>query len=154
VKKKFTYIVSVVFIAIIIKNYIFGIYQVNGISMSPALNAGDIVICEKITLRFIDPQISDIVVATCAGNRLIKRVVGRPGDVMSFYSDCAYRNNIMYRKNILPPPVAEYTIGKEQYYLLGDNNISYDSRIMGGIDQKNIVGKIILIIHLGLSQNR
>ncbi len=83
----------------------------------------------------------------------IKRVVGIPGDEIevkneyenSIIESCVYVNSI---KEICSSEekVKEqvYSLGKDQFYVIGDNyNNSYDSRLHGPINKKDIYGKII-----------
>ncbi len=83
----------------------------------------------------------------------IKRVVGVPGDEIeiknesenSILESCVYVNSI---KEICSSEEKvkehEYSLGKDQYYVIGDNyDNSYDSRLHGPINKEDVYGKIM-----------
>lgn len=145
-KRKLIYFVAALLLGILLKYFVFEVYQVNGISMSPFLNSGDIVFCDKLTYLFDRPKHSDIVILNYDGNKIIKRVIGCPGDIVSYKNDCVYLNNRLLRENELSSEASVYTVPDKCYYVIGDNNISIDSRIFGAIDSQYIQGKFLFKI--------
>lgn len=90
----------------------------------------------------------------------IKRVIGIPGDtikyklvedsIVVFINDIPEDSliNLDYKliKNDIDkyPLINEYEVKENEYYVLGDNRkLSFDSRIIGGISSKQILGKAI-----------
>lgn len=123
--------------------------------MVPTLNDGDIMILNKIGYKINGLDRFDIVVVDYKGEKIIKRVIGLPGDHVE------YRNNKLYingkyieeeytRKetsNFILEFLGENTIPEDKYLVLGDNRpISKDSRIIGLVDKKNIEGYTSLVL--------
>jgi len=51
-------------------------YRITGDSMEPTLSSGQFVLVEKVSLRFRDPQVSEVIVFKApVGGELIKRVI-------------------------------------------------------------------------------
>jgi len=123
--------------------------------MVPTLNDGDIMILDKIGYKINGLDRFDIVVVDYKGEKIIKRVIGLPGDHVE------YRNNKLYingkyveeeydRKetsDFILEFLGENTIPEDKYLVLGDNRpISKDSRIIGLIDKKDIEGYTSLVL--------
>ena len=144
-----TYILIAI-IVILIRMFIISPVRVDGISMVPTLSNGDFVLVEKF-----DKSLNrfDIVVLNNDSKKLIKRVVGLPGEKIE------YKNNILY----IDDKVVEETFGKgsstgdfsitqlgvkripnDYYLVMGDNReLSMDSRMIGLIKKSDIEGKAI-----------
>ena len=58
--------------------------SVNGTSMDPTLKDGDTMILYKLTKKVRGIKRSDIVVIRTDSGKLIKRVIGLPGDVITY----------------------------------------------------------------------
>ncbi len=95
----------------------------------------------------------------------IKRVIGIPGDTIKFKlvdnNITVFINNVSENSiinlnykvisddNDKYPLINEYKVKNNEYYILGDNRkLSYDSRIIGGINSKQIIGKAIIKYNL------
>jgi signal peptidase I len=101
-------------------------FTVNGRSMEPALDDGDIVFVEKLTHRFRIEK-NDILVFRYPRfdkkETDIKRVYGVPLETITL------GNTEMY-------------LGKEDYFMAGDNRQeSTDSRDFGTVQMEHIIGK-------------
>lgn len=150
-----TYFIIVV-IVILIRTFIITPVKVNGTSMDTTLHDGQIMLLNKVNYLFNDIKRFDIVVVDYNGNKLIKRVIGLPNETLK------YENNILY---INDKEVDEYfknqetddfniselgyeKIPKDCYFVIGDNRKdSSDSRIIGCIKKKNILGRANLVIY-------
>ncbi len=137
-------------------------WPIIGTSMESTIHNGDKVLLVKtkkvdyddIIIFQIDTGNSD----TFQGKHLIKRVIGKEGDLISIrYSatDCVYhvyRNGeIVDESHINAPMLSTYspmevTVPEGKLFVLGDNrNISHDSHIAGFFaDVDNIVGKVFV----------
>ncbi|MBM7709969.1 signal peptidase I [Enterococcus lemanii] len=158
------YILSASVIALIIRGFVLIPVPVEGNSMSNTLIQGDFVLMEKFTSikRF------DIIVFQMNdGTTYIKRVIGLPGDTISYRENQLYVNDEPVHEEFLQANLAEdheaipFTndfefyelmgvkkLGKGSYFVLGDNRrVSKDSRSFGSISEENIIGKARLIFY-------
>lgn len=85
------------------------------------------------------------------GNRkiLIKRVIAGPGDILQIKDGIVYINDDILKEDYVNSPtfkdVDRMQIPDDFYFLMGDNRSnSYDSRDLGLVDKKDILGKVIL----------
>lgn len=157
-KKKliFEYI-RIIMLTFIVTQCILSIFQpsiVKGRSMMPTLKDGSIVLMRKYTFDRYHPHYQDIVVID--GRKIeglhqgyiVKRVIGLEGDVIMCKNNVLYRNGERLEENYLyadmRQPDFEIEVGHDEVFVLGDHrNISLDSRQIGCINYKEIVGKVI-----------
>jgi signal peptidase I len=128
-----------------------------GSSMSPTLNGGDVLVMEKITKRFGGLERFDVVVFNPENGQhdsYIKRIIGLPGEKVridemgNIYIDGEILNENYGKETINDPgnAVTEITLGKNEYFVLGDNrNDSLDSRFsdVGSVNIKQIKGRVM-----------
>lgn len=149
-KEILSYIIIIV-VVLLIKHYVITPIKVNGNSMNNTLKNKDIMILDKISYRFQEIERFDIVVIKKGNDYLIKRVIGMPGETVE------YKNNKLYinSKNIDEKFIHEKTndfimeekIPDDCYFVVGDNRpVSNDSRYIGVINKKDILGKTSLVI--------
>lgn len=136
--------IIVLIVIIIVKHFLFAPIVVNGDSMYPTLHNRDIMILDKISLKTSKINRFDIVVVKIPGERLIKRVVGLPGEKIEYKDNKFYVNGkeVKDKYNKISQSDFSITLGKEEYFVLGDNRgNSVDSRILGPIHKSGITGK-------------
>lgn len=147
--------VLVIVIAILIKLFVFSPVKVNGTSMKPTLLDGDIMILNEIGYHINGLERFDILVANIDGERLIKRVIGLPGDKIEYRDNQLYVNGELYYENFKHDDTEDFSITElgaevvpeDHYFVLGDNRgNSKDSRTIGFISKKDIMGKAKLIV--------
>ena len=153
-------------------------------SMKPTIVEGDRILVNKLAYdlmlplthvslyRFGDPKRGDIVVfdSKAAETRLVKRVIGLPGDIVEMkdnrltingiearYSDVEYRADAIFvtesyggmthRIELDPAAAGRYSpfgpvqVPRGSYLVLGDNrDNSADSRVRGFIPRQEIIG--------------
>ncbi len=127
-------------------------FRVAGHSMEPYLLEGDMVLVSR---RFPGgaPQRGDVVVfkEPGSGGVSIKRVCGLPNERIEIIDSAVYVNG-----EPLPEPYvsrgpsrpnigdhAEWTIGEDEFVLLGDNRgDSKDSRAFGSVARHDIAGRV------------
>ena len=143
--------VLVIGIALLIKFFVFSPIKVNGTSMEPNLKNGDIMILNEIGYRLNGVKRFDIVVVNTDGEKIIKRIIGLPGERIEYRNDKLYVNDEEVIENFAHGDTKDFTlmeeIPKNHYFVMGDNRgNSKDSRVIGAIHKSKIVGKTNLII--------
>jgi signal peptidase I len=134
-------------------------FIVDGASMEPNFHTGEFIIVSRANYLFGDPERGDIAVFHYPGDPTedyIKRVIALPGDTIEFRSQQVYVNGeLLYEPYINEPceprncPDAIYTMGPDEYFLMGDNrNHSSDSRSFENserrVHREHIVGEAII----------
>ena len=147
IKEVIPYIL-IILVVVLIRTYIVTPVRVNGESMNNTFKNGDILLLSKMDKKY---ERMDIVVFTYNGERLIKRIIGLPGEKVKIENNKLYINGEEvkdYRENIeMLNYELEEVIEDNHYFLLGDNrNNSIDSRKLGTINIENISGKVIFSI--------
>lgn len=149
VKTIISYIILILAV-VLIRTFLFTPIKVNGMSMTPTLNHKDTMILNKIGMKINDIKRFQIVVIKTSDSYLIKRVIGLPGETIEYKDEKLYINgkkikDPYYKNNTLD--FDKVKIGKNEYFVMGDNRSnSIDSRIIGNIPEKDILGTTKLII--------
>jgi signal peptidase I len=136
-----------------------GIYRVAGDSMAPALPPGTLVVVERLGTPPGGYRLGELVAFRAplgwetAGETLVKRVVGLPGDVITIYEGAVHRNGTPLAEPYLSTEatteargrrIGEWVLTGNQYFLLGDNRRpSLDSRLFGPVDGSLIIGRLL-----------
>lgn len=144
IKEVLPYLIIIV-IVILIKTYVFSLIRVNGPSMEETLLNKDIMILDKISYRFGEIKRFDIVVIDLGDEYIIKRVIGLPGEKVSYKNNNLYINGQKVKTNFKHSKTENFEttnkIPENQYFVLGDNRLnSTDSRIIGTIKKEKIIG--------------
>ena len=138
--------------------------DVYGSSMEPNLHEDDAVFVEMISKYFTDYDRGSIVTIDATGmegyskkEKIIKRVIGKPGDTVTIKDGSVYINGNL----IIEPYLTEGTptnmsadgtakgydnviLGDGEYYCMGDNRgASMDSRVLGPIPKSRIKAHVI-----------
>lgn len=156
IKGVLPYVIIIVCV-LLVKIFVVTPIKVNGTSMYPSLSDGDIMILDKISYRFSDIKRFDIVVINSAfnGTELIKRVIGLPGDVISYKDGKLLVNEEEVSEDFLHKVTEDFDFSKlvndkvpdDFYFVVGDNRTdSYDSRYFGFVPKKYIEGKTSFVL--------
>ena len=127
-----------------------------GQSMRPALEDGDQVLLDRLSLRLKGPGRYDIVLFTSpvTGNINMKRVMGLPGETVQIIDGELLINGEpleeeaggSYGKaSIAGLAERPVLLGENEYFVLGDNReVSEDSRFetVGNVPLKNMIGRV------------
>ncbi|EPD52180.1 signal peptidase I [Paenisporosarcina sp. HGH0030] len=157
-------IVIGVMIIVIIRSFLITNYAVSGHSMEPTLHNLDKVLVSKISYSVGDIDRLDVLVFHSADNEdFVKRVIGIPGDVLTYKNDKLFINN----QRVEEPYLQSYDayqnpddrltenftlegitgavrIPPDSYFVLGDNRRqSLDSRYFQFVNKEDIVGKVV-----------
>ncbi|MBQ9155374.1 MAG: signal peptidase I [Eubacterium sp.] len=142
-------IITVAGIAVLIATLWLPVLQVYGTSMTPALHAGEIVLCTRGGMKK-----GNVIAFYCSNKILIKRVIGEQGDTI----DIDKSGNVTVNGNSLSEPyVVEkmqgeisvdfpYTVPENKVFVLGDNRESTsDSRnkSVGCVAEEDMVGHVL-----------
>ncbi|EJP6473198.1 signal peptidase I [Clostridium botulinum] len=176
-------ILGAILIAGLVNSKVFAKVRVQQSSMENTLITNEQLIVDKLSYNFVEPKKGDIIIfhegkekgnvpedtLEMVGNiistlnnsnsiekddRLIKRVIGVPGDEVDIKDGYLYLNG----KKIQEPYVNGETISRDfklpirvpenKLFVLGDNRmVSKDSRIFGLIDYKQVEGKAIYRVY-------
>ncbi|MCK5221768.1 MAG: signal peptidase I [Candidatus Aminicenantes bacterium] len=149
-------IFSAAIVSLLLFIYLFSPYKVVGNSMNPVLDSGDKVL---ITNSFLTGEIRrfDIVVTKSSSmkrGKLIKRVIGLPGESIEIRNGNVIINNTLLNESFLRDKgdvifrslnMKLENIPDDYYFLLGDyRENSTDSRNFGPLHRKNIIGKTLI----------
>ncbi|GAK11249.1 signal peptidase I [Geomicrobium sp. JCM 19039] len=154
--------VIVILIVLIVRTFFFANYMVHGESMMPTIESGERLIINKVGYHISEPDRFDLIVFHAdEESDYIKRVIGLPGDQISYHNDTLFINDEEIPEDYLHEAVAsaeggpftrdftlsELNLGEEvvpddQLFVLGDNRRnSLDSRQIGFVSYDDIVGK-------------
>ena len=122
-------------------------------SMEPTLMTGDTVIFTALHTT----KRGDIIEFKHDGETLSKRVIGLPGDEISFSGDGQlilngekiYEPYIKTPNSTFPALEESYTVPEDKFFVLGDNRLdSCDSRFWTDpfIDKKDVIGEYIFTL--------
>lgn len=146
---------SIILIIILIRTFIVTPVRVNGLSMYNTLDDGEIMILNKIDYRFNDIKRFDIVVVNTERNKIIKRVIGLPGETLRIEDNTLYINGQEMDQPFLNKKTSDFDIAdlgydkipRDCYFVMGDNrNNSTDSRVIGCVKKSQIQGKTSLVV--------
>ncbi len=153
IKEIIPYLIIIIVVALI-RTFVITPIRVDGMSMYSTLNDGDILLLEKYDKSY---KRFDIVVFSNGEDRLIKRVIGLPGDKIEYKNNKLYINGKYQKEKFLTNNQKTYDftledigykkIPKNYYLVLGDNRTnSTDSRILGLIKEDKIKGKAVFTV--------
>jgi signal peptidase I len=147
-------VIGLLFRALIVQPFI-----VDGPSMDPNFHNNEIIMVDKISYRFTQPQRGDVIVFQAPktpGDDYIKRVIGTPGETVVITKGKVFVNGFLLEEPYLSSgiitntnkgTVLSQTLGPNQYFVLGDNRgNSSDSRDWGILPSSNIIGHAWLSI--------
>jgi signal peptidase I len=168
-------VIIAVLIALIIRTFVIGNYEIPSGSMKPTLLVGDRILVSKFIygikipyfrktiISITNPKRGDVVVFIYPVDRskdFIKRVVGLAGDTLEIknkkifingkeYNDSygVYRDSIIYRQTTNSRDnFGPVTVPEGSIFVMGDNrDDSFDSRFWGFVNLQDVEGKAFII---------
>ena len=118
-------------------------------SMAPALQSGEVVLCDRLAKYAAAPERGDIILFQTQDGAFIKRIVGLPGETVELVGGHVFIDSVPLDESAY---VSEYvgdmaplTVPQGTVFVLGDNRAQmYDSRIesVGCIPYAKIAGEL------------
>jgi len=177
-------IIAAFLIASVIQSELFALTEVNMSSMRDTLSPGDKLIMNKLSYAFSEPKRGDIIIflkdepvngiigrakiyitdiikkfnGEFRSNRLIKRVIGLPGDEIEIIDNVIYINGEAIEEDyaridpvqgiVLNGNMEKIKVPENKLFVVGDNRgYSSDSRSFGCIDISWVEGKAVFRIY-------
>lgn len=147
-KDALSYLV-IILVVVLIRTFIITPIRVVGSSMDKTLKQGEILLLEKVDKSY---KRYDIVVIKEGNERIIKRIIGMPGESIKIVEGIIYINGEAIEDKYASTYTEDFSLSKfdlevipeDSYFVLGDNRkVSKDSRLLGPINKKQIQGKAI-----------
>jgi signal peptidase I len=169
-----------VVLALLISIFVFQPFRVEGHSMDPTLHDKELIYVSKLSHTFSYlPDYGDIVVIDSRVDRkrtlkddimenplfllingesedhtyYVKRLIGKPGDVLEFKDHKVYRNGVALDEPYIKEPMEftsdkKWVVPENHVFVMGDNrNNSKDSRDIGFIPLDHVMGSEMLGIN-------
>lgn len=146
-------LITVAAIAVLVAVLLLPVLQIYGVSMSPTLKDGDIV----ISIKGADIENQDIVAFYYNNKILIKRAIAQAGDWIDMDMDGTVHVNgkILDEPYITDKALGEcninfpYQVPEGKIFVMGDHrSVSVDSRnsAVGCVSEEQIVGKLVMCV--------
>ena len=131
-----------------------GVAMVEGDSMSPTLEAGDVALFQRVGVTYRTGDI--VLVETEEGTEYVKRIVALPGQTVDIRESTG--ELLIDGEPLLEPYIYEgtgskagvsypLTLGEDEYFVLGDHREnSLDSRNYGPVRKGQLDGRMLFIL--------
>lgn len=132
-------------------------FFVEGASMEPNFESGEYLLIDELSYYFKPVGRGEVVVfhyPLDTSKYYIKRVIGLPEETVELKNNQVtiynneHPNGFALNENYLPKSLItdgqiKKKLGKDEYFVLGDNrSVSYDSRRWGALPKNDIVGRV------------
>jgi signal peptidase I len=133
-------------------NFATGRFRIEGSSMEPSMHQDQYVLVDKISYKIGNPQRGDVVVFNyplATERDFIKRIIGLPGETVTVQGGVVSINGQPLQEPYIaqaPDYENSWTLGPDQYFVLGDNrNSSLDSHSWGPLDRHYLIGRAVFV---------
>ena len=144
--------IVITMIVILIRMFIISPVRVDGTSMYPTLSNNEFLLLSKYDQSY---DRFDIVVLKYRNERLVKRIIGLPGETVEYKNNTLYINGKEMEEPFINTNTDDFNLNElgydkipeNYYFVVGDNRgSSLDSRMIGLINKKDLQGTIKLSI--------
>jgi len=122
------FVIITLLIVVPIRAYVAQPFIVSGLSMVPSFDNGEYLIIDELSYLLREPRRDEVIVFRYPKDPskfFIKRIINLPGETVT-------TNN------------KTYTLGPDEYFVLGDNRLmSLDSRAWGPVKKSLIKGRVL-----------
>ena len=132
--------------------FLYGFHRSTDLSMAPMIRDGDLLLFYRLDK---DYAIGDLLLLDFQGERQVRRVVARAGDIVDITEDGLIINGGLQHEPEIFQQTWRYasgvsfplTVGEGQVFVLGDARESAtDSRVYGPVNTEDTLGKVITAI--------
>jgi len=145
-------IATILICFILIFTFVYGFYRSTSPDMSPMVRDGDLIMFYRLGS---DYAIGDLILLDFQGERQIRRVIARAGDIVDITEHGLIINGAMQHEPEIFQQTWRYvsgvvfplTVGEGQVFVLGDARESaIDSRVYGPVYIRDTLGTVITVI--------
>lgn len=124
--------------------------------MNPTLKTNSVIIANKLAYKEYDVQRGDIVVFFHENDEYVKRIIGLPGEQISFIDGKVFVNGSLLDEPYIEEDMKTYSsevfqVPENSYFVLGDNRDagSNDSRYMTNtyVEKEVIIGRVFYVFN-------
>ena len=151
-------------LALVLRLYVVNLARIKGRSMLPTLHDRDFALVWRLPYRLRAPSRGEVVICHYPGRKMkrlpflpqafVKRVIALPGDTVEWQEGVLLLNGEPLKEPYLDPARCRFnrtrpplTLGKDEYYVLGDNrDSSNDSRSVGPLRRRAIRGRVLCML--------
>lgn len=150
--KELTPYIIITVVVILVRTFIVSPVRVDGVSMDPTLKNNEYLLLNKFDQVY---DRFDIVVLKFNNEKLVKRIIGLPGETVEYNNNKLYINGEEIEEKFISADTNNFSLSRlgydkipaGYYFVVGDNrDESKDSRIIGLINKKDIEGTIKISI--------
>jgi signal peptidase I len=144
-------IVMLVSLVVVLRQFVVLPIRVEGISMLPTYPSNGLNFVNRLAYLSRPPQRGDVVAIRMVGEHvmLLKRVVGLPGETVSFHRGQLVIDGEVTEESYVKLPcrweMPPVKVGPDEFYVVGDNrSMAWADHTQGRADRHKIVGRAIL----------
>jgi signal peptidase I len=136
----------------LIFTFFYGFHRNADPDMAPMIKDGDLAIFYRLNKNY---AVNDLLLLDYEGERQIRRVIARAGDVVDITEDGLVINGAVQQEPGIYQKTRRYedgipfplTVGEDQVFVLGDaRENATDSRIYGPLNTKDTLGTLITVV--------
>lgn len=132
-----------VVVILLVKAFIIDSYRVSGNSMSPTHMDGDLLLILKMVSGY---ERGDVIIFEKDNITYIKRIIGLSGEHIQYKDNILFINGEIVKTDYIDFITEDFEtkVNQGYFFVLGDSREnSVDSRIIGQVSDKEIIGKVL-----------